>query len=482
MPIIETIQSSFWWINILLVILVIFLGRKKDPRSTLIWIMALAIFPVVGFLFYILIGQDFRKGKLFTLKKEMDEAINANAKNQNQQIRDNTFPFIDPNVRRYRELIIQNLNADAAYYSETNEAELFFWGNKKFERLLQDIRDAKWSIDMQYYIFKSDEIGLQVIEALTKKAQEGVKVRLLLDGVGGRFVRREHLRGFREAGGQVAIFFPSMFETINFRMNYRNHRKLVIIDDQIGYIGGFNVGDEYLGKKKRMGPWRDTHLRIDGSAVAGLKLRFVKDWLYASGDNPTKEPDVITIPNRRGTIGMQLITSGPDTEYKNIKYAMIRMINDAKNKIYIQTPYLVPDASMMDALITKLISGVEINIMIPNKPDHPVIYWATTSFAGELLRYGANIYIYNRGFLHAKVMIVDETISMVGSANMDERSFSLNFEASEIIFDKGINRQLREQFDVDISDSIFLTPEMYAKRSIFQRIKEPVSRLFSPLL
>lgn len=482
MEFIELIWSNFWWLNILLVILIIFLGRNKDPRSTLIWVLALAIFPVTGFILYLLIGQDYRKNKLFRLKKEMDEVIKDNAKLQNQQIRDNTFPFIEPNVRRYRELIVQNLNADAAFYSETNEAELFFWGDAKYTKLLEDIKQAKWSIDMQYYIFQPDEIGGKIIQALAAKAAEGVTVRLLVDGVGGRHLRHHDLQPLIDAGGRVAIFFPSMFKTINLRMNYRNHRKITIIDDQIGYIGGFNVGDEYLGKNKRMGPWRDTHLRIDGSVVGGLKMRFLKDWLYASGDDPAKEPDVINIPNRRGTVGMQLVTSGPDTSYPNIKYAMIRMISDAKRAIYIQTPYLVPDASMMDALITKLISGVEVNIMIPNKPDHPVIYWATTSYAGELLRYGANIYIYNRGFLHCKVMMIDETVSMVGSANMDERSFSLNFEASEIIYDKGINRQLREQFAIDVSDSIHLTEEMYGKRSIFQRIKEPVSRLFSPLL
>lgn len=475
-------QSSIWWINILLATLVIYLRRHKSARSTMMWVMIFAFLPVIGFVLYLFWGQDYRRAKMFRLKAEQDEMVRRFADAQSQEIQQGLLPYNDPMIGKYSGLISLNLHSDNSYYSQGNQCALFFDGKSKFESLFRDIDGARQSIDLQYYIMKPDEVGWALLNRLGKAAARGVAVRMLVDAVGGRYLSQREFQFLQNAGVRVAIFFPSLLKLINFRMNYRNHRKLVIIDQQISYIGGFNVGDEYAGKDRYFGRWRDTHLRIQGTASADLQIRFLKDWLYASGDDPSEQPDVISFPMPGGDVGLQLVTSGPDTQFHNIKYAMINLISSAERTIYIQTPYLVPDAAVMDVLTAKLIAGCEVNIMLPDRLDHPVIYWATMSYAGELLRAGARVYCYNAGFLHAKVLIVDELVSIVGSANMDERSFSLNFEASEVIYNRRINAQLRAQFQKDIEESTLVTKESYEQRPLMQRIKEPVARLFSPLL
>jgi cardiolipin synthase A/B len=294
---------------------------------------------------------------------------------------------------------------------------------------------------------------------------------------------KRSFKEFKKAGGQVEVFFPSKFRFINLRMNYRNHRKLVIIDGKIGYVGGFNVGDEYLGLNKKFGYWRDTHLRIQGTAVYALQTRFILDWNQASDDQ-----DVDYVPNlypediSHGKIGIQIVTSGPDSEFQQIKNGYIKMIMSAKKSIYIQTPYFIPDTSLLDTLRIACLSGVEVNIMIPDKPDHLFVYWATLSHVSELLKVGAKVYIYRNGFIHAKTLVVDEEISSVGTANIDYRSFRLNFEVNAFLYDEGVSRKLTEIFKDDIKVSMLLTYEGYQKRSLEIRLKESISRLLSPIL
>lgn len=469
-------------INFILIIVIIFWGRNRPARSTMMWVMVMALLPIGGFFFYLLIGADTRRSNMFRLKESQDEKIRELTAQQVAEIEEINMTFSGSTYEDYFELATFALNVDHSVISYQNDWKLFFDGHEKFDSLCDDIDRAEESICIQYYIMSSDDLGKRVMHHLILAAQRGVHVRFLVDAFGGRSLRDRDMETMEAYGIEVAIFFPSILKHFNLRMNYRNHRKLVIIDDYIGYIGGFNVGDEYLGKNKRFGYWRDTHLRIEGEGTSELKIRFLQDWYHASGKDPEDEPEIQMHPYIEGNAPMQLITSGPDTTYDNIKYAMMKMISIAKHSIIIQTPYLVPDIAFMDTLLLALNQGVEVNIMIPDKPDHPIIYWATTSYAGELIKHGAKIYRYENGFLHAKVMIVDDILSMVGSANLDERSFSLNFEASEIIYSYEVNLELREQFAIDVENSSLLTEEMYEQRSLIQKIREPISRLFSPLL
>jgi cardiolipin synthase len=257
----------------------------------------------------------------------------------------------------------------------------------------------------------------------------------------------------------------------------------VIIDGHIGYVGGFNVGDEYLGLDPKFGYWRDTHLRIQGPAVYAIQTRFILDWNQATHKrNISYLQEHFPKPVIKGDSSLQIVTSGPDSEWEQIKNGYIKMISTAKKTIRIQTPYFIPDASVLDALKIACLSGVDVNIMIPNKPDHPFVYWATMSYIGEMLSSGARVYIYENGFIHAKTIIVDHEISSVGTANIDVRSFKLNFEVNAFIYDTEIAQKLDEFFQNDIALSRELSLEAYHQRPRLIRFKESISRLLSPIL
>src|SRR5690625_5857745 len=299
--------------------------------------------------------------------------------------------------------------------------------------------------------------------------------------MGSRSLNRKFIRRLEETNIQVGAFFPPKIPKVNFKINFRNHRKLAIIDGEIGYIGGFNIGDEYLGKSDKFGYWRDTHLRVRGDAVKTMQTRFILDWNQASR-NHIDYNEKYFIGGEIGDVGVQIVSSGPDQEWEQIKYGYIKMILTAKEYVYIQTPYFIPDDSLMDALRIAALSGVKIKVMIPNKPDHLFVYWATFSIVGELLSEGAEVYLYQNGFLHAKTIVVDGKVSSVGTANIDVRSFRLNFEVNAFLYDVDIAHQLVEAFQQDINLSTQMTKSLYEQRSIGIKFKESISRLIGPIL
>lgn len=469
-------------LNIMLALVVIF-QERRDVGSTWAWLLVLFFIPILGFVMYLLLGQNLSRKRLFQWDDLKKTGFEKELETQLTKLRLNQFYYRNDVTKNNHDLIYMHMINNQAILTEDNSVEIFTDGKEKFEQLFKDIKAARNYIHIQYYIIKNDNLGKKLIEALTSKAKQGVKVRILYDELGSRSLPKRSFREFRKAGGQVEVFFPSKFRFINLRMNYRNHRKLVIIDGSIGYVGGFNVGDEYLGLNKKFGYWRDTHLRIQGTAVYALQTRFILDWNQASDDQ-----DVDYVPNlypediSHGKIGIQIVTSGPDSEFQQIKNGYIKMIMSAKKSIYIQTPYFIPDESLLDTLRIACLSGVEVNIMIPDKPDHLFVYWATLSHVSELLKVGAKVYIYQNGFIHAKMLVVDEEISSVGTANIDYRSFKLNFEVNAFLYDEGVSRKLTKTFKEDIMVSKLLTFEGYQKRSLEVRLKESVSRLLSPIL
>lgn len=473
--------ALYWIVHILFTLYVIFNGRK-NPRSNLIWIMIVNTIPFLGFILFLMLGKDTRKKKMFSLKQENDDMIEDIARYQFEQLATGKFDTNVEDLEKYSQLIKMNLISDNAFYSEDNEVDFYYWGKDKFLALLTDIENATKSIDIQYYIFKNDSLGREVIGALMNKAKEGVRVRLLIDDFGSRKLQKKYRDQLKQAGVEFQSFFSSFLGIINLRLNYRNHRKLVIIDDEIGYLGGFNVGDEYIGLYKKFGPWRDTHIRIKGTAVVAFKLRFLKDWYYTAGQEPALERDFDPVTENNGNMAAQVISSGPDTQYQNIKNAMVHMINVAKEAIYIQSPYFIPDQSMLDAMKMALLRGVELNIMIPAKADHPPVHWCSMSFVRELAYKGANIYAYKNGFMHAKVIFVDDMVSTIGTTNLDERSFSLNFETNIVMYDKQVNRELKKQYDIDISHSQLFRLEDFENRPWYVKVREPIARIFAPLM
>lgn len=469
-------------LNLALASAIIFLERR-DPSATWAWLMVLFFLPFLGFILYLVFGQNLSRQRLFDWEDKKKIGIEEQISHQKRAIERSIYPFANPHTKENTKLIYMLLSYNDAVLSEDNHVYIYTDGAEKFDALMNDIRRAKNHIHIQYYIFRYDRLGKEIITLLTEKALSGVEVRILYDDMGSRTLRRKHFQTLIKAGGFVETFFPSRIPFINLRLNYRNHRKIVVIDGQIGYVGGFNVGDEYLGKDPSFGYWRDTHLRVEGSAVHALQTRFILDWNQASKQYDFMYDErLFPVPDRTGDTAMQIVTSGPDSEWDQIKSGYLKLISSAKKSIYIQTPYFIPDASILDALRVAALSGIDVKIMIPNKPDHPFVYWATYSYAGELLKAGAKIYIYDDGFIHAKTIVVDEKLSSVGTANIDVRSFRLNFEVNAFMYDYETGSRLSKIFWHDMAVSYELTPELYQQRSTVIKFKESISRLLSPIL
>jgi cardiolipin synthase A/B len=464
--------------NITLGLSIVFLERR-DPSATWAWLMVLLFVPVIGFFLYLIFGRRISGKRIFTWDAKAKLGVKAKVQSQLRAIENDEFTFKD--LAEYKDLYYLHLRNDAAIYTQNNKVDLFVDGKEKFQALLHDMEKATDHIHLLYYIIRHDELGQRIANMLIKKAQEGVEVRVLYDALGTRYLRPKYLRTLKKAGIHVAAFFPSWIPKINFKINYRNHRKLAIIDGEIGYIGGFNIGDEYLGMSKKFGYWRDTHLRIVGDAVQGMQTRFILDWNQASKNDILYDERYYTT-HSSGDVGVQIVSSGPDSDWEQIKNGYIKMILSAKEYVYIQTPYFIPDESLKDALRIAALSGVDVKIMIPNKPDHPFVYWATLSYVGDMLEAGAEVYIYQMGFLHSKTIVVDGKIASVGTANIDVRSFRLNFEVNAFLYDRALASRLVREFHVDIKNSTQMTKKLYSKRSIGIKIKESISRLISPIL
>ncbi|MGL4606548.1 MAG: cardiolipin synthase [Eubacteriaceae bacterium] len=474
-----------FFLNISLSFTIIFLERKT-PQSTIAWLLSLWIVPVLGFVFYLFLSQNLTKRKIFKYNTPENLRYSVLLKQQRRSFSEGVV-FSQSSLEKYRQSIEFHLNVSQALYTQNNILEVYTDGKSKFDALFNAMEEATSSIHVEYYIIKHDDLANQMMDILIRKAIEGVEVRFLFDAMGGRYLPKSLLNTLRSAGGQVGVFFPSKFKMLNIRVNYRNHRKIVVIDGKTGFIGGFNVGNEYLGLDEKMGFWRDTHLKIDGSSVYELQLRFLLDWRASSSETLVIEDDCQDkyfppIPGNNPGAGVQIVSSGPDKANQQIKQGFLRLINNAESYILIQSPYFVPDESILESLKIALLSGVDVRIMIPNKPDHIFIHWATLSYVGELIDYGAKVYIYEKGFLHAKTIVVDDAVSSVGSCNFDIRSFRLNFETNTFIYDTPFAIKLKDIFVNDMKHCTYYNKETYSKRNHNTRVKESVSRLFSPLL
>jgi cardiolipin synthase A/B len=467
--------------NIILAGVVVFMERR-DVGSTWAWLMVLFFIPVLGFIFYIFIGRQLKHKHFYDLTREEKIYFETRVAEELAAIDELKYDK-ESLIGQYSDVIKMNLRSSSALLTTDNEIQVFHDGKDKFESLFRDIRQAKKEIHVQYYIIQPDSLGKQLRDELIQKAKEGVKVRLLYDEVGSKRLPRSFFQELTSHGGQVEIFFPSFLRLFNFRINNRNHRKLCVIDGEIGYIGGFNVGEEYLGLDQSMGYWRDTHFRVQGEAVNHIQGRFMLDWRLASKASGEETRLFANRTERcHGYSPVQIIASGPNSQTEHLKNLYIKLIATAKHSVHIQTPYFIPDSSFMDACKIALLSGVDVQIMIPNKPDQLFVYWATWSNVGELLPYGAKIFLYEKGFLHAKTIIVDQTVASVGTTNVDNRSFKLNFEINAIVYDTDVAKRLYDLFVQDMQVCTELTTERYEARGRKIKLREAVSRLLSPLL
>ncbi len=463
------IQIAYLLNFIIIVTLVFF--QRRNPISSMAWILCLLLLPAVGGVLFLIFGVGI---KAYTNKKYM-EKLEINEKsvlNKQKQL------ILKQRNSEYSGLINYFLNCNCVY-CQNNSVEIFTDAQKKYESLFEDIKNARESINILYFIIRNDVIGNRLIDILCEKARQGVKVRLMYDGFGSILTpRRLFDRLRREDASEVAEFFPVRIFSMS-KINHRNHRKIVIIDDKTAYLGGMNIGDEYMGKsKKRSLPWRDTHIRIEGSAVEYVQRCFAMDWEFSTGKKiPAKTPASVN----SGSTDMQIVASGPDSENEEIKCGMIKMLYDARDHAYLQTPYFVPDESFLAAINAAKHSGVDVRVMIPGVPDKKYVYHTTMSYVGELLEAGVRVYLYP-GFIHSKTLTVDDSICTVGSTNADIRSFRLLFELNAFMYSTEKSTECRQIFEKDMSICHELTLDEYKKRGIIKILKEGFFRLFSPIM
>lgn len=460
--------------------------EEREISATWAWLLVLSFLPVIGFIIYAFVGRKLPKKRLFRFQDKDNERIHQVLE---EQLRLHSNPKgikADEVSYSARNLVKLFKNSDISDLSRRNHIKIFIEGNDLFNKMLRDLNKAKSSINIEFYTFYNDEIGNQVLDMLVKKAKQGVKVHVIYDSFGSLGTTRRFFKPLTKAGGMAEPFLHTHSAITDFRINFRDHRKIVVIDGKIGYVGGFNIGDQYLNRKKKFGNWRDTHLRIIGSAVYNLQAQFILDWnvtdIHRQIDEVNNKDFYFPPTYQDGSTNVQIVSSGPDTSLQQIKLGYIKLIQTAKNYCWIQTPYLIPDDSTTDAIKSAAMSGVDIRIMVPCKPDHPFVYRATQYYAKQLAKYGVKIYFYRKGFLHAKTIVVDGKVSSVGSANFDFRSFKLNFEINAFLYDESISNQLRSIYIQDMRDSTLETVESMSKQPIWLRFKQVFSRLFSPIL
>ncbi|MBS9334518.1 cardiolipin synthase [Fructobacillus sp. M1-13] len=473
-------------LNTILAVLTVF-REPRDIAATWAWILVLIFMPVVGFVIYSFAGRKLPAKRLFAFQGQ-DASLME--KKIQERVAAGPDPDVDLRVARLprsaRSLVTLFQRINQTPLASNNDVEVLTSGQAFFDWLKESLRQAKETINLEFYTFYSDELGHEIRDILVERAQAGVEVHVLYDSLGSAGTTARFFAPLTAAGGHAAPFLKRRFNLVNFQLNFRDHRKIVVVDGRIGFVGGFNIGDQYLGRKKKFGHWRDTHLKIEGSAVYYLQAHFLLDWNASA----LKKPMVVTadhyfpaLPKKAaGETDLQIVTSGPDSDDEQIKMGYIRLIQLAKKRCWIQTPYLIPDDSTIDALRIAANSGVDVRIMLPCMPDHMFVYRATQYFASELVKDGVKIYFYQNGFLHAKTMVVDDDLASVGSANFDFRSFKLNFEINAFLYDEEVASTLASTYKKDMEQSSQQSIESFAKQSRWLRFKQVASRLLAPIL
>lgn len=470
---------------ILLIVATIYnlLHEGRDPVKALSWIAVIILLPVMGLILFIFFGQNYRKQKIFNRKeiKDLKQFDNMSYK----QLRE-FDDFSHPEVVANRGIITLLLNNNKALLTTTNRLTVLNDGDETFTSLIEALKSAQSFIHLEYYIFENDKIGNRIADILKEKARSGVEVRLIYDDVGSWGLKPGFIRSLRKAGVQVHCFMPVVFPWLTSKINYRNHRKIAVIDGTIGYTGGLNIADRYIEGNKH-GPWRDTHLKIEGMAVNMLQLTFMTDWYFATKRSRMKkllDPDVYLKINQEnvGNTAVQVVTSGPDSDWATIRQAYFAAINKAKDHIYISTPYFIPGDALLTALKVAAMSGIDVRIMLPSRSDTKIVYWASRSYIEELLEAKIKVYLFNDGFNHSKIITIDNHYSAIGTANMDNRSFEDNFEVTAMIYDKEITNQIETRFLADLEKSGKISLKRWKKRPKSEHLKENTARLFSPLL
>ncbi|OIK12687.1 cardiolipin synthase [Bacillus sp. MUM 13] len=450
--------------------------ENRSPQNTLLWIYVLLFFPIIGYIFYLYSGQLYLKGFLFRNKR----------RNHREEWQRSVYKKTNPDLSFLNDhqqcLAAFAKNESLTSISTASRTAVLKNGQETFSEIKRRLKEAKEYIHIEYYIFRSDRLGKEIIDILIDKARNGVEVLFIFDAAGSMKLSVKEIENMKEAGIKVHPFLPLKYGFFNQKFNFRNHRKIIIIDGKIGFVGGLNVGIEYLGEDENVGFWRDTHMVVKGEAVYTLHTVLLLDWEYVSGEKILEKYRCYEPPEEKGDGAVQVVASGPDTQQGIMSDYYYTMISCATKSIWIATPYFVPNESIRTALRVAASKGIEVRIMVPETNDGFLTQYASRSYFHELLRAGVEIYSYKKGFLHQKIIIIDGDLASIGTANMDMRSFHLNFEVNIFLFGSTSIRDLTAHYEEDIKDSEKLKPVQYYKRGFTERSKESFARLFSGVL
>ena len=480
------IITQWYWIPVLLIYLTVIatiLIENRNPTKTIAWVMLIIFIPVLGMVFYYLFGQKFKKVQSFKLSNQaLQKFMNERWGQLNPILEANLKELaieIGSLKRVYRFLVNQRVSPVVM----GNKVDLLINGEEKFPALFEAIEAATHHINLEYYIFEPDGIGTRLIEVLERKASEGVEVRIIVDGFGSPRMSRM-VRKLNESGLFTVVFLPVGFASLA-NSNYRNHRKFAIIDGQVAFIGGINISDYYLNPNTRSKVyWRDTSIRIEGYAVNVLQAYFWMDWHFAGGKEyaVTKRHLFIERDSPPGDAAVGFATSDPGSDSPYCMEALLIAIAEAETRIRLATPYYIPSEELSTALRIAASTGVEVELMIPSRGDSYIVQHASMSFLKPLLKRGVKVYLYKKGFLHAKTVTIDNKLAFVGTVNLDTRSFFINFETSAIISESAFCQRMNDQFELDIADSQLVTLETWLQRPRWKRGIDSICRLLAPLL
>jgi cardiolipin synthase A/B len=472
------ISLLFLITSVAIAFIVIF--EKRSPDKTVAWILALVLLPILGLIFYLIFGQEYRKNKMFSrrgLKNLGRFRILASRQLRKIQKKE----IVLPGAAKEKETIVKLLmNNSNSLLTTGNKLKILNNGSKTAKTILEAIDNAKQHIHLEYYIIEDDEIGNQLKELLIRKSKQGVKVRMIIDDVGSWGLSKRFIRELRNAGVDVQSFMEVRFPRLTPRVNYRNHRKIAIIDAEIGFTGGINFADRYLKGMKKVGPWRDTHLQIEGDAVTCLQVIFAADWYFVKNENLIGSEIFKPLTDLEGP-AVQISASGPDSDWDSISQAFFAAISGARKDVFIVTPYLMPPPPILTALKVAAMGGINVQILMPEFSDAHIPQWGSFSFVEELLEAGVRIFFYQKGFIHSKLMMVDGVFSSIGTTNLDFRSLETNFEVNTFIYDASFTRQLTGYFHADLLNSREIFFSEWKKRSKITRWKESLAHLISPM-
>ena len=459
------------YVLIALSMVVSLLLHGVKPSKTLAWLLAIFTIPVGGFLLYLMLGRNRRKNKLFTLKADFFEKL------ESQKINSEV-----PDLEEYKkviELIQKTSNCPVTAY---NKVTLLLDGKHAFKYIFDALEEAQDHIHLQYYIFEEGILSEKLIEIFKRKISENVTIRLLYDGIGSYSLSKSYLKRLKKIGVSVEQFLPFRFGRFLSALNYRNHRKIIVVDNKIGFTGGINVSDKYLREDPNLIEWHDTHLRIEGEAVHYLNQTFLADWYLATEEDMDLSHFRMVGTSSKG-VSTQIVSSGPDDDFALMEQVYFSMINNAKEYLYITNPYIIPSYAIIQSLQTASLSGVDVRLLMSSTTDIKLVDWCVRAYFESYLKAGIKVYLYNDGFLHSKTIACDDKIATVGTANLDIRSFQHNYEANAVLYDVNLCKQLKQDFLEDCKKATLIDDlESFHRRPWSQKLIEGTAKLLSPLL